>query len=290
MRQITIINYNKISDRFYERPLVFGNKTGSLSIKIFLFMAMQRRFEIGHRLKDLRKKNKFSQQYVAENLFISQAAYSLIENSQNGIVAEHIINLSKLYNVTTDFLLKGDKKLVRMSHEEGFIRFIKVNAHGGYVKNSKGGLDGLEFDWCKLPGYKGSQDNILFEVEGASMNPTILQGEIIICHKQQNFDDILDGSVVLVVTEESILVKRLKLQKNQDEFLFQNDNPAYEETIIFKHSEIKDIFMVRGKISQVLDTENFKAAGGKIKSLEDSIEELKKELFFIHKKLQATPN
>lgn len=290
MRQITIINYNKISDRFYERPLVFGKKTSSLSIKIFLFMAMQRRFEIGHRLKDLRKKNKFSQQYVAENLFISQAAYSLIENSQNGIVAEHIINLSKLYNVTTDFLLKGDKKLVRMSHEEGFIRFIQVNAHGGYVKNSKGGLDGLEFDWCKLPGYKGSQDNILFEVEGASMNPTILQGEIIICHKQQNLNDILDGSVVLVVTDESILVKRLKLQKNQDEFLFENDNPAYEETIIFKHSEIKEIFMVRGKISQVLNTENFKAAGGKIKSLEDSIEELKKELFFIHKKLQATPN
>jgi transcriptional regulator with XRE-family HTH domain len=68
---------------------------------------MHKRIKIGSRLKELRKKYKFSQQYVAEQLFISQAAYSLIENSQNGIVAEHIVGLSNLYEVTTDYILKG---------------------------------------------------------------------------------------------------------------------------------------------------------------------------------------
>jgi transcriptional regulator with XRE-family HTH domain len=63
---------------------------------------MHQRLGIGNRLKELRKKNKFSQQFVAENLFISQAAYSLIENSQNGIVSEHVVGLSNLYEVTTD--------------------------------------------------------------------------------------------------------------------------------------------------------------------------------------------
>lgn len=75
---------------------------------------MHHRMAIGTRLKELRKKNKFSQQFVAENLFISQAAYSLIENSQNGIVSDHVIGLSKLYEVTTDFILKGDKMLIRV--------------------------------------------------------------------------------------------------------------------------------------------------------------------------------
>lgn len=253
-------------------------------------MAMQRRLEIGERLKNLRKTNKFSQQYVAENLFISQAAYSLIENSQNGIVAEHIVNLSKLYNVTTDYILKGNNMLVKMSYEEGFLPYIKVNAHAGYIKNSTGGLDGLEYEWCKIPGYKGSQDYILFEVEGASMNPTILQGDIIICHKNQNWNEILDGSIVLVVTNESILVKRLKITENKNEFLFENDNPEEKEAVVFRHSEIKEILMVSGKITHTIISENFSAAGGKIKSLEESIEELKKELFFIHKKLQATRN
>ncbi len=69
---------------------------------------MNKRVEIGKRLKELRKSKKFSQQFVAENLYISQAAYSLIENSQNGIIVEHIISLSNLYEVTTDYILKGD--------------------------------------------------------------------------------------------------------------------------------------------------------------------------------------
>lgn len=253
-------------------------------------MVMQRRLEIGERLKNLRKKNKFSQQYVAENLFISQAAYSLIENSQNGIVAEHIVNLSKLYNVTTDYILKGNNRLVQMSYEEGFLPFIKVKAHAGYIKNSIEGLDGVEYEWCKIPGYKGSQNYVLFEVEGASMNPTILPGDIIICHKHQQWDEILDGSIVLLVTNESILVKRLKHTENKNKFLFENDNSEEKEALILRHSEIKEIFLVSGKITHTLFSENFSAAGGKIKSLEESIEGLKKELYFIHKKLQATRN
>lgn len=43
---------------------------------------MENRLQIGDRIRALRQKNNFSQSYVAEKLFISQAAYSLIENSQ----------------------------------------------------------------------------------------------------------------------------------------------------------------------------------------------------------------
>src|SRR5690554_248833 len=102
---------------------------------------MNHRFAIGKRLKELRKKNKFSQSFVAQNLFISQAAYSLIENSQNGIVADHVIGLSKLYEVTTDFILKGDRMLVRVSPSEGFVPYIKAKAHAGYIKNLPDNLE-----------------------------------------------------------------------------------------------------------------------------------------------------
>ena len=57
------------------------------------------RTAIGDRIRKLRHENKYSQVFVAENLCISQAAYSLIENSQNGIVAEHVIRLSGLYGL-----------------------------------------------------------------------------------------------------------------------------------------------------------------------------------------------
>lgn len=62
---------------------------------------------IPQRLKKLRLLSKFSQQEVANQLFITQAAYSLIETGHNSIMVDHIIRLSKLYKRTTDFLILG---------------------------------------------------------------------------------------------------------------------------------------------------------------------------------------
>ena len=142
---------------------------------------MKQRVAIGSRLKELRKKYKFSQQFVAEKLFISQAAYSLIENSQNGIVSEHVIGLSNLYEVTTDFILKGDDMLIRISPSEGFVPYIKTKVHAGFVKNSPGDLNTVDVEWYRIPRYNPSVGHRLFEVEGSSMSPTVYPGDIIIC-------------------------------------------------------------------------------------------------------------
>lgn len=248
---------------------------------------MHRRVEIGTRLKELRKKNKFSQQYVAQHLFISQAAYSLIENSQNGIVAEHIVGLSNLYEVTTDFILKGDKQLIRISPTKGFIPYVKIKAHAGFIKNSHGELDYDDNEWYRIPGYNPTQDHLLFEVEGESMVPTVLPGDVLICQKQNNWDTILDGSVVVIVTKESVLVKRLRKEEKTEIFSLENDNPEDTEIHQVDYKNIKDIYMVRGKISNVLIPHHQMTSKGKIQTLEDSIDYLKKELYSINKKLNG---
>lgn len=252
---------------------------------------MQKRLAIGARLKELRKQNKFSQQFVAENLFISQAAYSLIENSQNGIVAEHIVNLSKLYEVTTDFILKGDNMLIRISPTQGFIPYIQQKAHAGYIQNSEVEISTKEeSDWYRIPGYNPAVDHMLFEIEGKSMLPTVLPGDIVICQKQKNWDNILDGSLVIVWTTNSLLIKRLRSGDDKDYLKFENDNLDDAEIITFPRNEIKEILMVRGKISNVLVPTLQMSSGGKIKSMEESIEFLKKELYLITKKLNSLRN
>lgn len=248
---------------------------------------MNHRIEIGNRLKELRKKNKFSQQFVAENLFISQAAYSLIENSQNGIVAEHVVGLSNLYEVTTDFILKGDTMLIRISPSQGFVPYIKVTAHAGFVKNSPGDMDSVDVEWYRIPGYNPAQDHRLFEIEGESMAPTVYPGDIIICQKQKNWDKILDGSLVLIVTKESLLVKRFRTSKEQGVFLFVNDNPEEDSILKITAQDIKEIDMVRGKISNVLVPHHSMVSNGKLQSMEESIEFLKKEVYSITKKLNS---
>lgn len=248
---------------------------------------MHHRLAIGNRLKELRKKNKFSQQFVAENLFISQAAYSLIENSQNGIVAEHVVGLSNLYEVTTDFILKGDRMLIRISPSQGFVPYIKTTAHAGFIKNAPADIDQVDVEWYRIPGYNPTQDHRLFEVNGDSMAPTVFAGDIIICQKQNNWEKILDGSLVLIVTKKFLLVKRIRLSKDPGVFIFVNDNPEEDDVLQLSTNEIKEINMVRGKISNVLVPHHTMASNGKLQSMEESIEFLKKEVFSITKKLNS---
>ncbi|CAM4041343.1 S24 family peptidase [Gillisia limnaea] len=246
---------------------------------------MLNRIDLGNRLKQLRKTRQFSQQFVAENLFISQAAYSLIENSQNGIVAEHVVGLSELYDVTTDYILKGDNHLIRISPLNGFVPYVKIKAHAGYVKNLSKEITTEDYEWYRIPGFNATLEHRLFEAEGESMIPTIFPGDVVITQKQNKWDQILDGSLVIIGTKESLLIKRFKETNEPDVFIFENDNPDSTEELSFSIHEIKEIMMVRGKISNVLAPHHQNGTNGKIKTMEESIEFLRKELLSITKKL-----
>lgn len=65
------------------------------------------KYTIALRIKELRMSSRLSQQQVAKKLFITQAAYSLIETGRNMIAVDHVIRLSEFYQRTTDYLLLG---------------------------------------------------------------------------------------------------------------------------------------------------------------------------------------
>lgn len=240
---------------------------------------------IGTRIKGLRKKSKFSQQFVAESLFISQAAYSLIENSRNGIVAEHVIGLSNLYDVTTDYILKGDSLLIEISPEKGFIPYIEVKAHAGFIKNAPGDLKDADYEWYRIPNYNQAFDHRLFEVEGMSMAPTLFPGDVLICQKHSNPELIPDGSLVLVVTKDSLLVKRFRKTEEADIYILENDNPEEMEEMSIRKKKIIEVMIVRGKISNLLEPQYFMDAQHRLSNMEEALHMLKKELHDINKKL-----
>ena len=247
---------------------------------------MKDRIAMGKRIKELRKQNGFSQSYVADKLYITQSAYSLIESSQNGIVTEHIIKLSKLYNVTTDFILKGDKMLIRISSSNGFVPFVPAAAHAGFIQNFHEEHSFEEYEWYRIPGYNPGNDQKLFEIEGESMTPTILPGDIVICQEQKNINNILDGSLILFVTNKAIFVKRVRLANENDYFMLEADNKGFEpQEQKLSKEEILQAMAIRGKISSVLVPHHQIASQGKIAELEEALGLLKKELYAIQKKL-----
>lgn len=72
----------------------------------------------GEKLKAERAKNGWSQEELAEKLFVSRQSVSKWENGQNYPGIEIIIKLSDLFGITIDELLRSDGELTNKVIEE----------------------------------------------------------------------------------------------------------------------------------------------------------------------------
>ncbi len=61
--------------------------------------------DISTTIKNLRDNKELKQREVADYLGISQQAYSYYELDKRELPARHVVNLSKLYEVSTDYIL-----------------------------------------------------------------------------------------------------------------------------------------------------------------------------------------
>ena len=67
--------------------------------------------EIGKKLKDARMKSGFTQEMVAEKINVSRQTISNWENEKSYPDIISVIELSSLYSISLDDLLKGDEKM-----------------------------------------------------------------------------------------------------------------------------------------------------------------------------------
>ncbi|UJF36031.1 helix-turn-helix domain-containing protein [Paenibacillus hexagrammi] len=67
--------------------------------------------EIGDKLKKLRKEHNYSQNDLAEKLHVTAQAISKWENNKSVPDIINLVQLSELYNVSLDYLIKSDKEL-----------------------------------------------------------------------------------------------------------------------------------------------------------------------------------
>lgn len=65
--------------------------------------------EMGKRIRIERKKNRLTIERLCELLDVSPSFIGLVERGDSGISLEKLCRLSKILNVSTDYLLMGDK-------------------------------------------------------------------------------------------------------------------------------------------------------------------------------------
>lgn len=240
---------------------------------------------ISKQLKSLREGTGFSQKKVAGELGITQGAYSLIENGQNSITTEHLLTLSSLYSVPTDLILKGSRNAIIMSSSNGFIPLINVEARAGFVENrdNEEWIGALEM--YKIPGYDPVNGQKLFEVEGDSMVPTLMHGDILISQKVEDLTEVLDGSVAIIVTPKSVLTKRIKKDLNNNAIILISDNSKYE-SITYSLNNVSEILLVRGKITSALNIIDMDA-NKRVQNLEGQVEKIQLDMTKLIEKINT---
>jgi len=63
--------------------------------------------EFGKRLKQIRKKNKYTQERLAEELHLSPDSISNYESGKTCCMPEHMMKICQLFNVSADYFFFG---------------------------------------------------------------------------------------------------------------------------------------------------------------------------------------
>ena len=85
---------------------------------------------ISERLQELRKKEGYSQEQVAEMLGLSRQAISKWESGQGKPEIDNIIKLTEIYHVSADYILLGTEKVSVPAPEKKKLRHEYKKAIG----------------------------------------------------------------------------------------------------------------------------------------------------------------
>ncbi len=90
---------------------------------------------IGERIYELRRKNSMSQEDLAEKMNVSRQSISKWESSQSVPEVERIVQLSNIFNVSTDWILKGEnsKKQKSQSNKNNLKSVQTVSTALNYI-------------------------------------------------------------------------------------------------------------------------------------------------------------
>jgi transcriptional regulator with XRE-family HTH domain len=90
-------------------------------------MNTEKENKVGERIKELRKKNRISQIELAEKLNCKSSTISVIESGKNNVTSEMVVEMSKIFNVSTDYILTGiENKTITITEQE-IIQLVRKN-------------------------------------------------------------------------------------------------------------------------------------------------------------------
>lgn len=245
------------------------------------------------RFKEIREENNFTQAEFAKKLGIKNSTAD-IERGRTKLSGSVIKELLKQFSINPLWIY-GDspQKFLKLHQVDVMPKVISTDADGnenmllvnqraaaGYPQNVE------ESSWQKrlpafnlpLPEYRNATYRG-FQVEGDSMVPNLRPDEWVLAKAVDDISMINEGKIHVVVTHDSVLVKKLHKLPNPSEIRLISINPEYAPFEL-DVSEIQEIWQVNSKLTFSLDDNSENHI---LRELQESMDDLKEQLNIIQR-------
>lgn len=210
---------------------------------------------IGKRIAELRNKQGLTQQELADRLYVTDKAVSKWEREGGEPNLQALIEMSKIFEVSLDYLLTGleKEKVLIMSLTEKVIseddleKFKKLN-HNGYNYSDDTGQTIIDYV------YKYKSKNIFNQI-AKEHNANLLLGEfnrtkkyinefMIMCFETKNYDllngyERKSGNIKPIINILSLFFSNQEVKKNDPSITILDD--SFVEYLIQNEDKLEDL-------------------------------------------------
>ncbi|MFM9947730.1 MAG: S24 family peptidase [Saprospiraceae bacterium] len=247
-----------------------------------------------------------SRQFAMSLDYLPQSLSEILKNRRDVTIellrkAIEKYKMNPVYVLTGDgpmFMTEEDHKTFRVltivtdSKDEERIVHVPVPAQAGYAAEMAGPSFVHDLPSFTLPDYKyKAGTHRSFDVAGDSMEPTLFEGDKVICSYVEPVlweNAIKDNYVYVVVTRGDVLVKRVfNHLKDEKALLLASDNVFYEPYRVFMN-DIREIWYVRAKISPFLPSpQNIQnRIHEEMRELRHTVQQQSKQLDLMHSTIE----
>jgi len=205
---------------------------------------------IAKNLKYLRLKHGFSQDYIAE--FTGKKSFTTVQKWESGVSDPSIdiaSKLANLYGVSLDDLyyldLEKEATTPRVKTRKGVRIPVLGNVAAGVP------IEAIQeiFDYEEItPELAATGEFFALKIHGASMEPRMVEGDVVIVKKQ---DDVESGDIAIVlINGNDATVKRVRKQENGITLIATNVN-VYEPHYYSNEEIMKLPIKILGKVVEL---------------------------------------
>ena len=193
-------------------------------------------------IKDLRKKEKYTQAELAAKLSVNQTTVSCWETGKATPPPEMLMTLAQFFGVTVDYLMGNAP--AKPEKKKGVQIPVLGEVRAGYpMEAAENIIDYEEID--EETARRG--EFFALRIKGDSMEPKFSEGDVVIVRKQQTADS--GDIVVALVNGDSATIKKLK--RHQNGITLMPTNPTYEP-MYYSNEEIMELpVTILGKVVEL---------------------------------------